>query len=431
MSDDVKNVNSDESHADEIIFYDSKAVYDEPVQVSTPAHTPVSEKRSLSGKRLAMNIVSVFLAVVMLVCGTGCVVMYVFMSRFNYASVDMTGNEVSGTSNPVQTSQIDATTFEGKLLNDRQILNILLVGADTRFNSTSGNSDTMIILSIDTKHKKIKMLSLMRDTYVAIPGHDSNKLNATFSLEGVALTIRAIQLNYGIQIDRYAIVDFNSFRNIIDALGGLQIELTQEEIDYINWQIWINQQPEYKELPPSDYKDSVRSELLMYWLYNVPESEKPINRETLTFKDNGDDDPTAIVRLNGRQALWHARNRGEDGVCSGDDYVRTQRQRKVISLMIQDLRQSDMKTVMDVIYEIGPMVTTNLKPFEITSLAKNVMKYLRYDIVSQSAPDSTAMYSDYYYDDIYGVGNCIIIIDWEEFRKKIADFVFTNENSLG
>ncbi len=431
MSDDVKNVDSENTHENEIVFYYSRKDSDE---TAPDAQDNVTDKPSMSPKkRLIISIISIVLAVIMLVSGTGCMLIYVYMSRFNYVSIDMTGDEVSGKKVPSQNGQIDSKTYEGKLLTDNQILNILLIGADTRYNSTSGNSDTMIILSIDTKHKKIKMLSLMRDTYVAIPGdYYNDKLNATFSMEGVQLTIRAIQLNYGIQIDRYAIVDFNGFKNIIDALGGLNIELTQEEIDYINWQIWINQQDEYKELYPGDYKDAVRSRLLSEWYYSVSESEKPLNKEKLKFKDNGEDkEPTAMVRLNGRQALWHARNRGEDGVCSGDDYVRTKRQRDVISIMIQELKNSDVKTAMDVIYEIGPFITTNLKVTEIKALSENIMKYLKYDIISQSAPDSSAMYVDYYYEDIYAVGNCIIIIDWDDFRRKIADFIFNNVNSLG
>ena len=102
--------------------------------------------------------------------------------------------------------------------------------------------------------------------------------------------------------------------------------------------------------------------------------------------------------------------------------------------MITKLKNSDISTVMSIIYEIGPMITTNLKTSEITSLAANITKYLKYDIVSQSAPDRASLGIDYYFEDIYNdngyIGNCIVIIDWDDFRDKVAGFVLGTENKL-
>ncbi len=436
---------AEDNDEEEVVFYDNSHIKNEPEYVPFVSQTPFSgsssdepgskdgtagvSKPKASKKRVAFNVVSIILAVIMILSGSGCVVAYSWFTRINYVAIDNDESYISAQSSQVslQASQKNAKTYEGKLLNDQQILNILLIGADTRYNATSGNSDTMIILSIDTKHQKIKMLSLMRDTYVAIPGHDNNKLNATFSIEGADLTVRTIQLNYGIQIDRYAIVDFSSFKDIIDTLGGLDIELTEDEVDYVNWQLWINDQDEYKNAS-GDYKESVREQLKSVWLSSAYGRE--INKSKLKFKQKEDDDPKAKVKLTGRQALWHARNRGEDGICSGDDYVRTTRQREVIALMLGKLKKTDFGTMMNIIMKIGPMITTNLKTSEITALASNMPKYLSYDIVSQSAPDRAALGPDYYFDDIDYVGNCIIIIDWEDFRNKVAKFVFEDENLL-
>ncbi len=431
MSDDSKKINSKDSvdiNNEDIVFYNTPSKSEQHVQTDEI----VPEVKKTSKKRIVMNVVCIVLAAIMIVAGSGCMVAYSVFNRLGYASINNTEDEIKQSSQMVkQNSQINNHTYEGKLLNDQQILNILLIGADTRYNATSGNSDTMILMSIDTKNNKIKLLSLLRDTYIAIPGYDGNKLNAPFAFSGAELTVRTIQLNYGIQIDRYAIVDFNSFKEIIDSIGGIEVDLTEEEVDYINWQIWINQQPEYSELPAGDYKEAVRSQLMDVWFATVPESEKPINKDKLTFTSkNDDDDPTAKVRLTGKQALWHARNRGEEGVCSGDDYTRTLRQRNVISLMIGKLKNCELSTVMNIIYQIGPMITTNLKTTEITSLATNITKYLKYDIVSQSAPDRASLGIDYYFDDIDYVGNCIVIIDWEDFRDKVAGFVLGNENRL-
>ena len=336
-------------------------------------------------------------------------VYYMFTARINYQSIDdgLPDLSVGDTSGVVSKTQEQSTnTYEGELMSDRQVLNVLLIGADTRYNQDRGNSDTMILISIDTKHKKLKLLSFMRDTYVSIPGYETTKLTHSFSYGGAELTVRTVQLNYGIQIDRYAIVDFNSFKGIIDKLGGLDIELTQEEVDYIDWQTWKNHQAD------------TRHELDAY---------------SYTYTPNSDGVEVAKVHLNGRQALWHARNRGEEGICSGDDYVRTERQRNVITLMINDLKKSDFSTIMNVIYEIGPMITTNLKASELTTLATNVVKYLQYDIVSQSAPDLNMISQDFVYENYIINGeklNVIDIIDWDAFREKIAIYVFEDSNPL-
>ncbi len=374
-----------------------------------------ANKRKKPMKRIILSVISCIAAVLMLVSGTGCVIMYSYLSSVNYQAIDTDMDTVkknnnensSANQNSVQTTN----TYEGKLMNDKQILNILLIGADTRKGQDKGNSDTMILLSVDTKNKKLKLLSFMRDTWVAIPGYEDNKLNASFTYGGAELTVKTVQANYGIQIDRYAIVDFKSFRKIIDKLGGIDIELTQEEVDYIDWQCWVN---------------------------NQVDTRNELNAYSYTYTPNKDGTEVAMVHLNGRQALWHARNRGEDGICSGDDYVRTLRQRNVISIMINKIKKSDSATLLNTLSEIGSMITTNLKSSEIISLAQNITKYLKYDIVSQSAPDSSTINIDYYYSDyyehptyVYGdFVDSIVIADWQDFRSKIANFVFQNENKL-
>ena len=192
-------------------------------------------KRKKPVKRIVLSIVSCVIAVAMLISGSGCIVLYSYLSTINYQAINTDDeNSAADKKEPVAGKAADTAqntkAYNGKLLNDEQILNVLLIGADTRKGETKGNSDTMILLSLDTKNKKLKLLSFMRDTWVSIPGYGENKLNAAFTYGGAELTVKTIQANYGIKIDRYAIVDFKSFKNIIDKLGGIDIELTQEEI---------------------------------------------------------------------------------------------------------------------------------------------------------------------------------------------------------
>ena len=373
-----------------------------------------SQKFKLTKKRVVLNVICSVLAAVMILTGTGCIFIYTYFNRINYKEreqkpevsktsvADVSKNSTAHSSN---LPKID--TYNGELLNDPMILNIMLFGADTRKGASTGQSDTMILFSIDTRHKKLKMLSFMRDTYVDIPGYESQKLNASYTFGGASLAVTTIELNYGIQIDRYAVVDFKSFRKIIDTLGGIDLELTDEEIDYIDWQLYVNGQADTRyELDVNDYN----------------------------FYENENGDYVANVHLTGQQALWHARNRGEDGICSGDDYTRTLRQRNVVGKIISDLKNADFATILAVIYEIGPMITTNLKTSEITSLATNITKYLKYDIVSESAPIADNVGIDFYYSDennpviVNGdMIDCIVIYDWNEFRQKIAEFVFEEQ----
>ncbi len=405
-------------------------------------------KPKLTLKRKILNGVCIGLAVVMILMGTGCITMFNYLSRINYQELDSSVVEKSTQSSgnniviPNPDVSVDSTSslpktnaYSGTLLNDPMVLNIMLFGADTRAGEETGQSDTMILFSIDTRHKKLKMLSFMRDTYVDIPGYESQKLNASYTFGGASLAVNTIQRNYGIQIDRYAVVDFTSFKNIINVMGGIDVDLTEEEIDYINWQCWINDQNDYK-YADSDSKEYVRENLKYEWINNVPESEKPLKKSDYTFTDTGSGDKRASVHLNGRQALWQARNRGEDGICSGDDYERTRRQRQVLGIVINNMKKVDFATLLNIIYEIGPMITTNLKTSEITALATNATKYLKYDVISRSAPMSDQVGVDFYYSDdgvnspVYVNGeevSCIVIIDWNAFRQKVATFIFEEQ----
>ncbi len=353
---------------------------------------------ALSKKHIIFNVISIILSIVLILSGSFCIVAYSYFSRINYMEIDDEDTGVHHTGGYINDDRVHA--YSGELLNDPMILNIMLFGADTRKGQVSGQSDTMILFSIDTRHKKLKMLSLMRDTYVEIPDYENNKINASFFYGGASLAVQTVQRNYGIKIDRYAVVDFKSFRNIIDTLGGIDIELREEEIDYINWQCWVNGQVDTRD-------------------------EMDINQ--FIFYENDEGDMVANVHLNGRQALWHARNRGQEGICSGDDYTRTLRQRNVMGILINKLKRSNFSTIMSIIYDIGPMITTNLKTSEITKLAANATNYLKYDIVAKSAPEYSSFGVDFYYDNLWinGYGlECIVIYDWDSFRRKVADFVF-------
>lgn len=213
-------------------------------------------KKSTANKRPVWKTALIcVLSVIMLASGCGMIYFYSIINSINYASVDNKNNKEKETSPSSLTGSGDTSLdlFDGTLLNDPMILNIMVYGEDSGVDSTTdyGRSDTMIMVSIDNRHKQVKLSSFMRDMLVPIPytddagnSHGLAKLNAAYSLGGAELSVKTIESNFGVDIDRYAIVNFNSFKGIIDALGGIDINLTQDEIDYINWQTYINGQSE-------------------------------------------------------------------------------------------------------------------------------------------------------------------------------------------
>ena len=119
------------------------------------------------------------------------------------------------------------------IASDGDVYNILLIGSDTR-NGWYGNSDSMILASINSQTKTIYMTSFMRDLYANIPNVGIRKLNSAYAVGGGPLLVSTIESNYRIDIDNYASVDFSSMANIIDLVGGVDLEVSTQEAGYIN-----------------------------------------------------------------------------------------------------------------------------------------------------------------------------------------------------
>ena len=373
---------------DEHEGYDILASYDDDTPVIA-SRKPSSRKKKK--KRLAVrNTILMILAVLMALSGTGFIYYYRTIDSLNYSDTgdfDENGNYTAdGRRDPdkydidLNGGTVNMRVEDGKLLNDPMVLNVMLFGADKN-DGTSQRSDTMIMLSIDNRHKKLKLTSFMRDLWVYIPDYGYSKLNHSYAYGGPKLAIATIEQNFGVNIDRYAIVDFASFRSIIDILGGIDLELTAEEIDYINWQCWKNNQVETR-------------------------NELPIT--------------PGIVHLNGRQALWYARNRGdEEAGFSGSDFDRTDRQRKLLRTLVKDMKSASLTDIISIVDQVGPLITTNLKKNEITTLVANSLTYLSYDMVEHRIP------SDGNYDAAWHYGMATLdVVDWDAERKALAVFIY-------
>ena len=332
-------------------------------------------KKLYNKKGRLKRILCLVFSIIFLLGGGGMLYYYSFLDTLNFKELDDTNNNTAATNSSVAPLESDATNLslsEGELLQNSKELNVMLFGEDNSNGDKHGRSDTMIMMTIDNNHKK---------------------LNASYNYGGAKLSIQTIEANFGIKVDRYAVVDFDSFKKIIDTLGGIDIEVTQDEIDYINYQMYKNKQAD--------------------------------TRTTIT-------DAPGTVHLNGQEALWYARNRGltkgEDGNeigLDGDDWDRTSRQRKLLETLFTSMKSADLGQIVSIVSSVGPLVTTNLKKDEITALVSHALTYLSYDVEQYYVPEEGL----WYYDDKTETWNGTItstikISDLEEQRKKFASFVF-------
>ena len=196
------------------------------------------------------------------------------------------------------------------------VINIALFGIDAEDGGV-GRSDSIIIATIDTTHKKLKLTSIMRDSYVAIEGHGDDKINHAYAFGGPQLAIKTLNENFDLNIDDFVAVNFTTLPKIIDMLGGVTIDITSEEVSHI---------------PGID--------------------------------------AAGTYTLTGEQALAYSRIR----YASGGDYVRTDRQRTVLSKVFEKVLSINFTQYPSLLSEILPMVQTNLDYSEILNLGNEVLK---------------------------------------------------------
>lgn len=285
-------------------------------------------------KKVIISIVAVILAIIIALVGAGGIfVIHKFSllgSSFNdsdsnndviYEDEDFENIEIDIGSAGFKQSLIDwATIGNDRKMTSKNVINVLLIGADSRNGTNSGNTDVMMLISVNKKTKELKLVSFFRDSYLYIEGKKSSyctKLNAAYSMGGPETLIRTIENNYKIEIDNYVMVNFESFKSIIDAMGGVTVDVQQYEADY-----------NYKKF-----------------------------KIALPVGDN--------VTLNGEQALCFVRIRGCD---SDGDVSRTRRQRQVIDSILSKVKKASIGDLNKYIDILLPYVDTGYKKTEIISM---------------------------------------------------------------
>lgn len=262
------------------------------------------------------------------------------------------------------------------IMRDPNVLNVLLIGTDARNTSERGRSDSMILVSINKQTKKLLMFSFLRDIYLYIPGVESTRLNHSYAYGGPELTMKTIEQNFGIEINKYVQVNFYSFIEVIDAVGGIDLTVTDDEAKLIN-----------------DY---------------LGEINKLVGDKSGSDRLSGGGN----LHLNGKQALCYARIR-----YIGTDFARTRRQRDVLNQVLEKVRNMELGELSDFLDETLPLITTNLTQSEIFSLLVNANEYSNYTRVADSIP----LNQTYYFMTVRGMS--VIGIDFDAninvLRKEI------------
>lgn len=218
--------------------------------------------------------------------------------------------------------------------DSRGLVNLLLIGQDRREEETA-RSDSIILCSFLPEEGRVIITSFLRDLYVPIPGHGDNRLNAAYALGGGQLLKETLEENFGLRIDGCIEVDFSRFAGIIDLLGGVRLELRQDEAEALNRAV----------------------------------------EGTLT---------EGPALLSGEQALAYARIRNLD---ADGDFSRTDRQRKLLQSLLDSWQEESLLSILSVIVKILPLVSTDLSSREILLLAAKLFPLLhQQQILSQRIP---------------------------------------------
>ncbi len=254
--------------------------------------------------------------------------------------------------------------------------NVALFGVDSRDgNLGEGNrTDCIIVASLNNETKEIKMVSVYRDTLLDLSEGTYQKCNAAYSYGGPVLAINMLNMNLDLDIEDYVTVDFGAIADAIDLLGGVEIEVTEEELPYIN---------QY-----------------------IPETANSAGKSANYLSSAG------LQKLDGTQATTYARIRST----AGGDFTRTERQRLVIEKMFEKAKTADLGTLNAIIDKVFPQVSTSFTLQEILMYATAYSEY--------TLTGNMGFPEDNYTDMLSGLGSVVVPDDLVSNVTKLHEFLF-------
>jgi len=260
------------------------------------------------------------------------------------------------------------------------VTSVLVIGTDGRTLDDRGRSDSMILVSLNSATNQMGITSFMRDCYVEVPGYGWDKLNAAYSYGGPELLMDTIEHNFGVKIDDYVAVNFISFAQIVDAVGGIDVDLTDDEAQELN----VIMEAEVNSI----MGDDPRADLL---------------------SGGGHD-----IHLSGKQALSYARIRHVGNA----DFERTERQRRVVGLVMDKLKTNPFK-LNNFKSEVMPYVTTNMETSELYMLSLRAPLLVGYKREQLQIPIENS-----YHGESTPSGDALIV-DFDVNYETIKNVVFS------
>ena len=215
------------------------------------------------------------------------------------------------------------------VMSSPDVYNLLLVGVDRRTRSWNGNSDAMVLLSLNEKNGTVKLVSFMRDLYANIPGYGVRKLNAACAIGGCPLLVKTIEQNYKVKIDNYAWVDFDGMKEVIDTVGGVDIHINEAEAKHLG------------------------------------------------IAGGAQD-----RHMNGTEALAYSRIRR----IGNADYERTERQRRVLRNIMDKMKGMSAFGVVSFAETVLPLVNHNISGGKVASLLTKLPSAIKYPVTESRIP---------------------------------------------
>lgn len=271
----------------------------------------------------------------------------------------------------METVDASDVTFETVDVLEGNMVNIMLIGQDRRPGEERARSDSMILVTLNKEKNTIQLTSFMRDLYVQIPGYMDNRLNVAYRYGGTSLMNDAFRVNFGLEIDGNVMVDFDEFTEIIEVIGGVTLDMSSAEANYMN-------------------KHSDNS-----------------------FKSGSN-------YLNAEDALTFTRMR----YAAGGDYGRTDRQRRVLMALAESVRDTDVWTLLELFDRILPHIVTNLDNAEVLQCIKDGASILSKggEIQTYRIPQDDA----HYQASIRGMA--VLVPDLEMCREDLREFIYSSED---
>lgn len=349
------------------------------------------EKKSGTGKKIVLIIIAILLLLLLLAAVFGIVYLNGMMNLIN---------RTDGTLKPMSSSEMEeflqqntdaydpdftgetldptdvtwATETTDPVLQGENIINVLLIGQDRRAGEYRARSDSMILCTVNKSQKTLTLTSFMRDMYIPIPGYRDNRINVSYVFGGMSLLDQCLLESFGVEVDGNFEVDFDGFTGVVDMVGGVDINLTSTEVNYMS--------------------------------NKVP---------------GGSSLKAGINHLNGEQALFYARIRK----IGNADFGRTERQRNVITSVAEKCRHMSVSQLHTLLENILPLMTTDMTNAQILNYAAQVIPLLPdLKIVTQRIP------VDGGYKSAWISGMSVLVPDLEKNRQVLVETIMDHRQDV-